>query len=822
MRVSLTWLKELMDIELGVDELVERLDMTGTAVEAVHTVGSGLDGVIVGRILAKERHPNADTLWVTEVDIGQGEPLHIVCGAQNFEAGDVVPVATVGTTLPNGMTIKKAKLRGEVSEGMNCSPDELGLGGDHSGLLLLPADAPVGTPYAEYAGLKDTVLELEITPNRADCLSVAGLAREIGAITGAEATVPHSAPGESGQPAAESVRVTIEDPELCPRYTARLIRGVTIGESPDWLKAKLIAAGQRPVNNIVDITNYIMFELGQPLHAFDAPTLAVDERGKTHVIVRGAQEGETMTTLDGQERRLSSDMLLITDSSGPIALAGVMGGESTEVSDRTTDILLESACFDAATTSLTSRSLGLISEASLRFERGVDPNGCAAAADRAAALMAEICGGEVAPGIVDAYPQTVEPMHVPLRITHMNEILGTQIPAEDARVILGRLGMSVASGEGSNELDVVVPTFRPDVEREIDLVEEVVRVWGMDRVDATLPGGRERIGRLTREQRWRERIGATLRAAGLNETMTYSFCDEQDLERLGWEWSAGRSVVRLLNPMSEEQSVMRRTLVPGLLRSVSYNQRRDVDNVHLYEMGTIFWAEEGRQQPMERAVIAGVLAGRWHEPQWHDRPEPKDGDRDPHAGLRSYQLNFFDGKGVVESLMEDLGIAKWKAKAQAYPWLQPGRSAQVVVAGQDAGWVGEVHPRVLDSFDAQGPVVVFELATDVLLSAALEVKTLSDIPRFPAVELDIALVVDEDVSAERVSQAILSAGGKLLESARLFDVYRGPGVPEGKKSLAYELTYRAADRTLTDDEVRPAHDKLVRKVSSAVGAELRS
>jgi len=822
MRVSLKWLLELVDVQLEVDELVERLDMTGTAVEAVHTLGADLDGIVIGRIVTKERHRNADTLWVTTVDIGAKEPLHIVCGAQNFEAGDIVPVATVGTTLPNGVKIKKAKLRGEVSEGMNCSPNELGLGDDHSGLMILPPDAPVGMSFSEYAGLSDTVLELEVTPNRPDCLSVAGVAREVGAITGATAEMPGSFPQESGQePAEDAVRVTIEAPDLCPRYTARLIRGVTIGQSPEWLKARLVACGQRPVNNIVDITNYVMFELGQPLHAFDAAKVATAEDGRMHIVIRRAHEGETLTTLDGQDRKLTPDMLLITDPSGPIALAGVMGGAATEVSDTTADILLESACFDTSTTSRASRSLGLISEASLRFERGVDPNGCVSAVDRAAALMAQVCGGSVAAGVVDEYPQVIEPLHVTFRPSRLNEILGASVAAEEASEILARLGMGVSRAD-ADLIDVVVPTFRPDVEREIDLIEEVVRVWGMDRVELTLPGGRQRIGRLTSQQRWRERIGATLRASGLNETMTYSFGDPRDMDRLGWPGFA-HAQVRLLNPMSEEQSVMRPTLAAGLLRSVSYNQRRDVENVHLYEMGTVFSAEEGRHQPVERAMVAGVLAGRWHAPAWNDPREAKNASADdPDAGLRSLRLNFFDGKGVLESLFEDLGCVDWSVEAREYPWLQPGRSAKVLVNGTAAGWLGEVHPRVLDAFDAEGPVVLFELAVEALVDAAVGVRGFTDIPRFPAVELDIALVVDEAVTAEEVDHAIMGAGVKLLESARLFDVYRGTGVPEGKKSLAFELTYRAGDRTLTDDEVRPAHDKLLRKVTAAVGAELRS
>jgi phenylalanyl-tRNA synthetase beta chain len=805
MRVSLKWLKELVDVDLSVSELVDRLDLTGTAVESVESAGSALEGVVVGQILAKERHPEADKLWVTSVDVGDGEPRQIVCGAQNFDAGDKVPVALVGATLPNGMTIKKAKLRGVTSEGMNCSADELGLGGDHGGLLILPPDAPVGVPFAEYRGLSDSILDLEVTPNRPDCMSVAGVAREVGAVLGRPAKMPASSPDETGEPVDASVVVTIDDAELCPRYTARLIRNVEIGPSPEWLVERVQAAGARSINNIVDITNYVMFELGQPLHAFDADTLGKAADGRVSIDVRRARAGEHMTTLDGQERELTSDTLLITDPTGPIALAGVMGGETTEVGEATVNILLESASFLPSSVSHTRRRLSLLSEASARFERGVDPAGCAAALDRAAALMAELAGGEVSPGIVDTYPLHAEPRRLTLRIARLHAILGAAIPAPEAAAILTRLGCEVTVRAG--ELDVLAPTFRPDLEREIDLIEEVLRVFGMERIEATLPAGRERVGELTRPQRWRERIGATLRACGLNETMTYSFADPADVGRLRDVLSEGELMPELLNPMSAEQSVLRRTLLPGLLRSVSYNQRRGVVDVHLYEIGSTYRSALGRKQPKERAMVAGVLAGSWHRPTWNDAAEP---------------LGFFDAKGVLESLMRDLGAEKFSVREAEHPFLQPGRAADVVLGGEVIGWLGEVHPLVCAEFEASAPVTAFELDLASLVRAAKDVKRFTDVPRFPSVELDLALVVDEAISAQRVEQAVRSAGGKLLESVRVFDVYRGKGIDPGKKSVALALTYRASDRTLTAEEVDATHERLVRKACAAVGGELRA
>ncbi len=812
MRVSLTWLKELVDITLPVEELCDRLDMTGTKVEAVHTLGAALEGVVVGQVLDKQPHPDADKLSYCSVDVGAAEPLKIVCGATNFVAGDKVPVACVGATLPGGLTIKRAKLRGLESQGMMCSATELEIGGDASGLLILPADAPVGQPFAAYYGLSDTVLELEVTPNRPDCLSMVGVAREVGAVTGASYRIPASAPVEEGVPASDAVSVEIADPGLCPRYTARVIRGVKIGPSPAWLADRVAAAGARPVNNVVDVTNFILFELGQPLHAFDLAAIATRD-GVAAITVRAAAAGETIRTLDGQDRTLASDALVIADDERAIALAGVMGGEATEVSEGTVDILLESACFDPASTSRTSRRLGLMSESSIRYERGVDPDLAARASDRAAALIAEVAGGTVAPGIIDVYPGKPDPRHIELRTSRVNALLGTTLTTADIAGLLTPLGLE-ASGEGET-LDIVVPTFRPDLEREIDLIEEAARLFGLENIPSTRPGGRGRVGGRTPAQRFRDSLGQAFRAAGLDEHIGYSFGDSKDLDRLGWELAPDEVLVELINPMSEDQAVMRWTLVPSLLRALSHNQRRGIADVHLYEMGTSFVTAEGRKQPKERLMVAGVLAGSWTRPGWND-PAPA--------------LDFFDGKGVLEVVFESLGVGRWTVRAAERPWLQAGRTAEVIVGGDVVGWLGEIGANVLDAFDATGPATVFELSVPALVKAASRTaRAFTDIPRFPAVTLDLALVVAEDVTADRVTAAMRSAGGSLLESVRLFDVYRDPvsaaegerRLPAGTKSLAFSLAYRAADRTLSDEDVRPVHEKLVRKVCGAVGAEVR-
>ena len=804
MRVSMKWLKELVPVELEPRELAERLDMTGTAVEAIHVEGEALDGVVIGLIAEKVKHPEADKLWVTTVDVGDGEPRTIVCGAQNFEAGDKVPVALVGAVLPGGFEIKKAKLRGVVSEGMNCSARELGIGTDHEGIMVLPEDAPVGAAFAQWHGAADTVLELEVTPNRPDCLSMTGVAREVGAVIGLESMVPAVEVVETGAPVTQECSVAIEDADLCPRYSARIIRGVSIGPSPEWLAEKVAAAGARPISNVVDVTNFVMFELGQPLHAFDLRTIATDGEGRAAISVRVARPGETLRTLDGVDRTLRDDTLLICDPSGPIALAGVMGGETTEVSDTTVDILLEAACFAPASISRTSRSLGLVSEASMRFERGVDRTATVHALDRAASLIAELGGGTVAPDIVDVYPGEREPLELDLRLARLDAVVGEPIEVDEARRILMALGCAVDAGPDT--LHVTVPGFRPDLEREIDLVEEVLRIHGMESVSSTLPAGRGRIGGLSAEQRWRSRAGETLRACGLNETMTYAFGDAGDPERASMPLASDELMVELLNPMSGEQSVLRRSLLPGLLRSVSYNQRRGVANVHLYEIGGVFWTAEGRKQPKERTMLAAVLAGAWEETSWNDPAVP---------------LDFFDGKGIVENLMREFAVEKFRIRASEHPHLQPGRSVELLVGGDVIGWLGELHPVALERFEADAPVVAFEIDLARLIRHARPARTFVELPRFPAVTLDVAIVVGEDVTAERVEQAIRSAGGKMLDSVRLFDVYRGKGVEEGRKSMAFALEYRAPDRTLTAEEVDAAHSRLVRKVMGAVGGQLR-
>lgn len=832
MKVSLKWLSEYVEIPADLKAFCDRLDLTGTGVEGVEIAGATYDKVVVGQIVEKKAHPNSDHMWVCQVSVGENnlgqdgkpEPLQIVCGAQNFNEGDKIPVALVGAEFGD-FKIKKSKLRGVVSNGMNCSERELGLGSDHDGIMILPADAPVGEPFADYMKLNDKILDLEITPNRPDCLSMKGMAREVGAMYERDFTDPLDDPifnlGENQdlEPTADSVEVTISDPARCDRYTARVIENVKVGPSPDWLAQRVTAAGARSINNIVDATNYILFLLGQPLHAFDYDKLA-NKDGKVHIIVRPAEDGEKFITLDGEERTLTSDMSVIAMPTEAVALAGVMGGLDSEVTDETTTILLEAATFSSGHTSRTSRNLGLISEASLRYERGVDDNPIGAFSDASAALIAAVSGGTVRPGIVDVWEQKTEPIMLDFRIPRFNAMMGAEIDRDYIISTLTRLGCAVTVADEAESvaascaegelLHVLAPTFRPDLEREIDLYEEVLRLYGMDRIEPTLPGGAGRIGKRTVAEQKIQKINDTLRAAGLNETVTYSFAEPGDLDKLRMDKEGLGMPVELLNPLNAEQSIMRQSIIPGLLHSLAYNQNHGVKNVQLYETGRVFFAAEGKKKPKEKERVAAVLAGAMGDPAWNNTPAAFD---------------FFDGKGIIESLLHELATPKVRFKAlsaEEAPHLQPGRAAQVLSGGTVLGWVGEIHPLAADAFEATAPVVAFELDLDALVKTSQPARDYVDVPLFPAVTMDIALVVDEDVTNEKLMQVMRSAGGKLLSSIQLFDVYRDEErLGAGKKSMAYALEYRSPDKTLTAEEVNKQHERLIKKTCGATGAEVR-
>jgi phenylalanyl-tRNA synthetase beta chain len=810
MRISLKWLSEYVDLpEPG--ELARRLTAVGLEVEAVERLGQGLEGVVAARILSSEKHPNAEKLSVTTVDRGDGQPLQVVCGARNYAVGDVVPLATVGATLPGGLRIEKAKLRGAESFGMLCSAKELGIDADASGLLILPREVAPGTPAAEALGLDDVLFEVNVTPNRPDALSHVGIAREVAAILGVPVRMPAPRLGEAGAPAAGLVKVRIEAPEKCPRYTARVIEGVRIGPSPAWLARRLEACGVRSISNVVDATNYVLLELGHPLHAFD-----LDKVAGAEIVVRTARPGEKLVTLDGKERALEPDDLLIADRDRGSALAGVMGGGDSEISAGTTRVLLESAWFQPAGVRRTSRRQGLKSEASYRFERGADPGMVIPAVDRCAALIAELAGGTVRPGVVDAHPLPARPAEVRLRWSRPAALLGMPVEPAEARRILAGLGFAekATDAEGAT---FAVPSWRVDVSIEEDLIEEIVRTQGYDAIPETLPPNAVHTPAEPAEAQAVLRARGALEAAGFSEAVNFSFVAAPDLAPLRYEVVTGDGKGRALgialkNPISADLALMRTSLVPSLLKNAARNRAQRVDDVRLYEMARVYHPAPpvpGHDEPSAESMrIAGVLVGRRSPPSW-----AAGGD----------EADFYDAKAAVAGVLDALSVAGARWEAGAEGWLHPRHAARVLSAGGELlGLVGELHPRVAQAFELPRGVLVFELFLEPLARAGRLVPQYRAIPHFPAVHRDLAVVVDEAVQAEAVLAAVRAE--PLAEEVGLFDVYRGAPLMAGKKNLAMAIRYRAPDRTLTDAEADAAHARIVERLRAdpAVRAELRA
>jgi len=799
MRVSIEWLKDYIDIEMTPQELADALSMSGTAVDRVHTLGGGITGVVVADVLEVKPHPNADALMLAVVDDGE-TVREVVCGAPNVHAGMKSPFAREGSMLPavSSKPLKKAKIRGVESAGMLLSAAELGISEDHTGILELAPDAAKGTDVHEILPLEDIVLELEITPNRPDCMSVVGIAREVSALTGAPLRLPPVELAESPPEADTLAKVVLDDPLGCPRYTARAVMGVEIGPSPAWMQRRLTAAGLRPISNVVDVTNYVLLELGQPLHAFDMDLLA-----ERTIIVRRGARGEPMRTLDGVDRQLDEATLVIADPSGPVAIAGIIGGEGSEVTERSTNILIESAHFEPTSILLTSKRLGIRTEASARFERGVDPGGTAFAAARAARLMNELAGGQIAAGAIDAYPTRIAQREVEMRPSRANKVLGTELGAEAMAAILESLGAQVATGE---TLKVTVPTNRGDLEREIDLVEEVARINGFDRIPETVPRGGGLAAGLDPRQRMEKQMLFELVAQGLSQVVTYSFMNPADLDLLGIAIDdSRRAVVTLLNPLAETGECMRTTLLPGLLRVAGGNMNRGNKDLALFEAGRAFISQGESVLPVEIDTVGIILAGDFYPANW---------SREEAA------CDFFDLKGMVENLAEALGIEGLHFAPAAESFLAPGRGAVVSVGDEHAGYIGQLHPRVASAFDIEGDIYACELLAGPLLSAASG-SLFSAVGRFPNVKVDIAVVVDEGVSAATVERCIRKNGSETLRSVRLFDLYRGPQVAEGAKSLAYALEFGSPEGTLTDEQAHRRLEAVIAALQKELGAAIR-
>jgi len=805
MRVSFNWLKEYVDVPVTPEELAEKMTMAGVAVENIEYPGKSINKIVTGRIEKILAHPDADKLVVCQINVGS-ETLQVVTGAPNVREGQTIILALVGATLP-AIKITKAKLRGVESFGMLCSAGELGLdprnfpADQQEGILEFPADTTIGMDAKELLGLDDAILELELTPNRSDCLSMIGVAREVAAVLGTDLKLPEIKADEIEETIAGKVSITINNPDLCGRYVGRLIKDVRIGPSPQWMQRKLRAAGIRPISNIVDVTNYVLMELGQPLHAFD-----YDKLTDKAIIVRRAEQGEKMFSLDNVERELTSDMLVIADPSGPVAIAGVMGGLDTEITDSTTSVLIESARFNPASIHRTSKNLTLKSEASTRFEKGVDINGTLAAADRACQLMAEMEAGRTVRGVVDNFPVPQANPVIRLRPERVSLIIGIDVPRSEIKSIMERLGFVVT--DAGNDMMVEVPTRRGDIAVEIDLIEEVARLYGYNNIPTTLPEGASTQGRKTIVQAATDQVIDVMVNCGLYEIVTLSFMNPRVFDLLGLPADHSlRNAVTVKNPLSEEQRVLRTTLLPGLLDIMARNTSRKNKDLAFFEVGRSFKPVAGEQLPRETLTLAvgvmGETTGGW-------ATKPQD-------------MDFYYLKGIVETLFATLNIEDYSLVPETdFSSFHPGRTARIELAGWNVGVIGEMHPTVIENYRLPERVYMLQLNLEGIIQASAGFKTCSPLPKYPAMERDLAVVVGREVLAADINRVIKNQGGSLLEKVSLFDVYQGQQIKEGYKSLAFSLRFQAIDRTLTDEEVNGLFEKIQQALRENFQAELRA
>jgi phenylalanyl-tRNA synthetase beta chain len=812
MRVPVSWLRSYCDPPLSTAGVAEALNMSGTEVEHVDRVGvADVEHFVIGKVLEAEQHPDADRLRVCKVDDGSGaEPRTIVCGAPNVAAGQTVAVALPGAVLPNGQELGEVKLRGVTSSGMILAEDEVGVGEDHGGIMVLPDHLPAGAPLLDHLQIADEVLDIAVAPNRPDCLGVYGVAREVHAVTRArleEDPTDRDATPASDDTVEDHASLEIADPDICLRFTARVFEDVRIGPSPLWLKARLMAAGQRPISNVVDITNYVMLATAQPLHAFDLEKV----RGRK-IVVRRSKPGERMTTLDGIDRELDPSIAVVCDAEGPSGIAGIMGGQISEVGDDTTRVLMEAATWVGPNILLSEGKLGLRTEASTRFEKQLHPEQAMAAQRLAARLMVELCGARMVRGTLDAYPSPLEPRIVRLRLERIARILGVSVPREEVVAILRRLGFRVT--EVSGRIMVTIPYWRDaDVQREADLIEEVGRIYGLEKIPRTLPARREAVGGLTREQRLRRKVEDALRDRGLDEVVAYSFTSPRKLDRLRLD---DVPVLRMANPLSEEQSVMRPLLLPGLLDAARHNAAHGRPDLAVFESahvhrpaGAIDSAPEGSPGgalPADERHHLSALFTRVRPGGWRTRARAAD---------------FYAVKGVLEGMLGALELHCATVPGER-PFLHPGRAANVLAGadGRELGWIGELHPLVARAWDLED-VAAFEIDLDLAVELAPGDETYRDVTTYPAVVQDIAVVAPEDVPAAEIEAAVRAGGGDLLDTLRVFDLYRGEQVGEGNRSLALRLEFRSPERTLTDEDVAALRQSIEARLAE-IGGRLRA
>ncbi len=794
MLISLDWLKQYVDIDENIKELENTLTMIGQEVEAIEVQGAHLDNVVVGQVVEYGKHPDSEKLSLLKVDAGDAESLQIICGATNHKEGDKVVVAKIGAVLPGDFKIKKAKVRGVESFGMLCSEVELGIGEDADGIIILPEDAPVGTEYRKYMGLDDTIFELEITPNRPDCLSHIGIAREVAAYYGRKVKYPKYELEEVIEPTSDNVTVDIQDKERCKRYTARVLKNVKVGESPEWLKKRLRAIGLRPINNIVDVTNFVMFEYNHPMHAFDLQKLSGNK-----IVIREAEAGEKIVTLDGEERELNNKELVIADEEKAVAIAGIMGGENTQVDEETTDLLLEVAYFTPENIRSTSKALGLSSDSSYRFERGIDRDNSEEVINRAASLMKEVAGGEILNGNTDKYIEKFEEREVTLDLGKLNKFVGKEITLEEVGEILRNLGLEIKTSAG-NIITVCPPSYRGDLTRAADLYEEVIRMYGFENIEDKMPTANIEAGSKDEETMVVENMKGALVELGLQEVINYSFIPVNALEKVKVE----AETISIKNPLNEDMTVMRPTLIYSLLSNIRDNFNRNQFDLKLFEVSRTFTpAEELANEDLKVAI---ALAGRASKDLWDAKPEAHD---------------FYDLKGYVENFLGLMGMNRFQLDRSENPTFHPGRSADIKMGRDIVGTFGEIHPDVAENMGIKKErAYVAELDVAKILKYGKAGIKYERIVKFPEVTRDLAILVDADVLVGNMV-ADIKKSSNIIENVELFDVYVGERVEEGKKSVAVQVSMRKATGTLEEKEITGAIEKILGTIKKRYNGEIR-
>jgi phenylalanyl-tRNA synthetase beta chain len=802
MKVSLNWIREYVDIEMAPEDLGHLLTMTGLEVEGMEAVGQSLDDIIVGRILGVRPHPRAEHLSICTVDAGR-ERVDVVCGAPNAVEGALAPLILPGGRLPDGTVIKETRIKGELSTGMLLAEDEMGLTDDHAGIMILDPDQIPGTRFGSVLRFPDWVFDIAITPNRPDCANVLGIAREIAAAAGKTLRTPDIRVDEGGPPIEDLTSVTILDPDGCPRYAAGMIQGVKLGPSPFWMRYRLHQSEVRSISNLVDVSNYVMLEMGQPLHAFD-----YDRLRENRIVVRRAEEGEVFTTLDGQSRTMSPENLMICDGERPVALAGIMGGLNSEIFVGTENVLIESAFFDPVIIRRGSKRLGLSTEASYRFERGADIGGVGSALKRALSLMCRLSGGTIAEGLVDNYPKPWHPPLIQLRIDHANRILGTSLSQTAMKGSLEALEMEVRAVD-ENELLVQPPSFRVDIAREVDLIEEVARCYGFDQIPLTYPSIRPSEEGDSAEVFLQEQVRSIMTGLGFAEIITYSFISPESADILGAERDSSlRSFVALLNPLTVDQSVLRTSLIPGLMAAVKTNMVHDQKGLRLFEWGKRFVQKGGDQLPLEMISVAAVMIGRFQEKSWyHDERN----------------CDYYDIKGAAETLLNGIGLHEIRFKREeGAPGYDNKIFSGIHCSARRIGQLGKVASGVMEAYDLKDEdAYLFEVDVKPILMLRSGTNKFRPFPRFPAVFRDLSLLVDRGIESARLIEIIRREGSDLLESVRIFDLYEGEKVDPSKKAIAFRISYRSAHETLEGERVNRLHGAIIEKISEETGGRLR-